>query len=62
MFIRKRIREFLGNIEKYALSSIFKMYGLPQIDESRDIYLSPFQFIPIVDLLIIFVLIKIIWY
>ena len=58
LFMRKKIREFLGNIEKYALSSIFKMYGLPEIDEKRKIYINPFQYIPIVDLLVIFFLLK----
>ena len=59
---RKRHSEFLGNIEKYALHSIFNLYGLPEINEDRDIYISPFQFIPVVDVLIIAILVKKIWF
>lgn len=55
---RKHLYEFLSNIEKYALSQIFKTYQLPKIDEYREVFINPFQLIPIVDILLIILLVK----
>jgi hypothetical protein len=56
IFRKKFAKEFLPPVEKHALSPIFQMYGLPTINENRTITVSPFQFIPVIELSIMFVL------
>ena len=58
LFRRKRYQEYLLPIEKYSLIPIFNKLNLPQIDNKREKHINSFQLIPIVDLVIIFILIK----
>jgi hypothetical protein len=57
---KKFVRNFLPPIEKHALQGIFEMYGLPSINIRRQKLISSFQFVPVVDLLFLFILIKLI--
>lgn len=58
---RKYNWEFLGNIEKYAINPIFQRANLPEIIHERNIAINSFQFIPIIDLLIIICLFRILY-
>ena len=57
-FQRKRYKEFLSQIEKYAIILINEKLGLQKIDFNEKIEFNIFQFIPIDDIVIIFILIN----
>ena len=57
-FIRKRYKEYLSQIEKYAIILINEKLGLPQLNFNEKIEFNKFQFIPIVDIIKIFILIN----
>jgi hypothetical protein len=59
-FIRKRYKEYLSQIEKYAIILISEKLDLPKFDKNRKIQLNKFQLIPIIDIVILFILLKII--
>jgi hypothetical protein len=53
LWTKKYVKDFLPPINKDALSQIFEMYGIPKINEKRKIYISPFQNIPVIDIVIL---------
>ena len=57
-FQRKRYKEYLAQIEKYAIILINEKLDLPEIDFNEKIKFNQFQFIPIIDIIIIFILFK----
>jgi hypothetical protein len=57
---KKFVKEYLPPIGKYAFDEVFSLYGLPKIDPGRKVKVSPFQLVPIVDLIFLMALIKII--
>ena len=57
-FQRKRYKEYLAQIEKYAIILINEKLDLPELDFNEKIELNKFQFIPIIDIVIIFILFK----
>lgn len=61
-FQRKRYKEYISQIEKYAIILISEKLDLPKYNSSKDIKFNIFQFIPIIDIVIIIILIKIILY
>ena len=59
-FRRKRYKEYLSQIEKYAIILINEKLGLPKLNFDEKIEFNKFQFIPINDIIIIFILIHLI--
>ena len=57
LFKRKRYKEYLSPIEKHTLIMVYEKLGLPKPDPNKEIKINRFQFIPVVDIVIIFVLI-----
>ena len=57
-FQRKRYKEYLAQIEKYAIILINEKLDLPELDFNEKIKFNKFQFIPIIDIVIIFILFK----
>ena len=57
-FQRKRYKEYLAQIEKYAIILINEKLVLPKLDFNEKIKFNQFQFIPIIDIIIIFILFK----
>ena len=55
---KKFVKDFIPAIDKRALKGIFQMYGLPEIDPGRKVQISPFQLIPIVDLIFLLMMSK----
>lgn len=49
---KKFIKDFLPMIDKNALTHIFKTYELPSIDDKRVVNVSPFQNVPVIDIVI----------
>jgi hypothetical protein len=47
---KKFNKNFLPAIEKNHLKEIITMYGLPSIDDTRNVIISPFQFVPVIDI------------
>ena len=58
-FKRKRFKEYLSQIEKNAIFLINEKLGNQNYNNNKKIEFNKFQFIPIVDLVIIFILINI---
>ena len=56
LFKRKRYKEYLSPIEKHTLVMVYEKVGLPKPDPNKKIEINKFQFIPVVDLVIIFLL------
>ena len=54
-FIRKRYKEYLSQIEKYAIILINDKIGLPKLNIFEKIEFNKFQFIPIIDIVIIII-------
>ena len=61
-FKRKRYKEYLSQIEKYAIILINDKIGLPKLNIFEKIEFNKFQFIPIIDIVIIIILIHLILY
>ena len=59
-FQRKRYKEYLSQIEKYSIILINEKLGLSKLDFKEKIEFNKFQFIPIIDIVIIFTLILLI--
>ena len=59
-FQRKRYKEYLSQIEKYAIILVNEKLGLQKINFNEKIEFNLFQFIPIVDIVCIFILINLI--
>jgi len=55
---KKYTKEFLPPIERHVLKGIYEMYGLPKLDPKRKVKLSPFQLIPVVDLVLFISIIR----
>ena len=53
------VKEFFAAAEKAQIQKVFENYSLPKIDEYRDISISPFQLINIVDIVLIIIFIYI---
>lgn len=51
------VREYLVPVEKAQIQKIFENYSLPRIDETRNIWISPFQLLNIVDAVIVIIFI-----
>jgi len=62
LFKRKRHQEFLGSVEKSGLNRVFEKFNLPKIDENRIKHINSFQLIPVIDILVILLLIKNLFY
>ena len=60
IFKRKRYKEYLSQIEKYAVFLIYDKLGLPKPDSNKNIKINKFQFVPVYDLIVVFILIKMI--
>ena len=58
LFKRKRHQEFLGSVEKSGLNRVFEKFNLPRIDENRKKHINSFQLIPVIDILVILLLVK----
>jgi hypothetical protein len=59
-FWRKtHVKQFLPPVDKQVLSQIFKQFDLPPIDDKRYIHINLFQNIPIIDICLFFILLKI---
>ena len=56
LFKRKRYKEYLSPIEKHTLVMVYEKLGLPKPDPNKIIKINKFQFIPVVDAVIIFLL------
>ena len=52
------IKDFLPIIKKDNLNQIFKVYNLPELNENRFIQINQFQKIPIIDIVIIIMFMK----
>ena len=61
IFKRKRYKEYLSPIEKHTLFMVYEKLGLPKSDPNKKIIFNKFQYIPIIDLIVIFFLIKLLW-
>ncbi len=57
IFKRKRYKEYLSPIEKHTLVMVYEKLGLPKPDPNKKIKINKFQYIPVVDIVIIFILI-----
>ena len=53
LFKRKRYKEYLSPIEKHTLVMVYEKLGLNKPDPNKSIKFSKFQFIPVVDAVII---------
>lgn len=47
---KKLVKNMLPPIESFHLKEIFEVYNIPQIDKTRLVKVSPFQYIPIMDM------------
>ena len=56
LFKRKRYKEYLSPIEKHTLIMVYEKLGLPKPDPNKKAKINKFQFIPVMDLVIIFAL------
>ena len=56
LFKRKRYKEYLSPIEKHTLIMVYEKVGLPKPDPNKKIKINKFQFIPVVDIVFIFLL------
>ena len=56
LFKRKRYKEYLSPIEKHTLIMVYEKLGLPKPDPNKKVNINKFQFIPVVDIVIIFCL------
>ena len=56
IFQRKRYKEYLSPIEKHTLFMVYEKLGLPKPDIKRKIKINKFQYIPVIDLVLIFIL------
>ena len=56
IFKRKRYKEYLSPIEKHTLLMVYEKLGLSIHDLKNKIKINKFQFIPIIDIIIIFFL------
>ena len=56
LFKRKRYKEYLSPIEKHTLIMVYEKLGLPKPDPNKKVKINKFQFIPVVDMIIIFCL------
>ena len=56
IFKRKRYKEYLSPIEKHTLLMVYEKIGISKPDINKKIKINKFQFIPVVDLIIIFFL------
>ena len=56
LFKRKRYKEYLSPIEKHTLIMVYEKLGLPKPDPNKKAKINKFQFIPVIDLVIIFAL------
>jgi hypothetical protein len=54
------VKEYFVPVGKPQIQKVFENYSLPRIDEYRDILISPFQLINIVDLVIIILFIYVV--
>ena len=54
IFKRKRYKEYLSPIEKHTLSMVYEKLGLPKSNLSKKVKINKFQYIPIVDLILLF--------
>lgn len=53
IWTKKYVKDYLAPIEKSALNGVFQMYDLPQINDKRKVFVSTFQLLPIVDIVIL---------
>ena len=56
IFKRKRYKEYLPPIEKHTLSMVYEKLGLSKSDPNKKVQFNKFQFIPIIDIIIILTL------
>ena len=56
LFKRKRYKEYLSPIEKHTLIMVYEKLGLPKPDPNKKAKINKFQFIPVIDLVIILAL------
>lgn len=56
LFKRKRYKEYLSPIEKHTLIMVYEKLGLSKPDPNKKVNINIFQFIPVVDIVIIFCL------
>ena len=56
LFKRKRYKEYLSPIEKHTLIMVYEKLGLPKPDPNKKVKINKFQFIPVIDMVIIFCL------
>ena len=56
IFKRKRYKEYLPPIEKHTLFMVYEKLGLSRPDSNKKVHFNKFQFIPIIDITIIFIL------
>ena len=60
IFKRKRYKEYLSQIEKYAVFLIYDKLGLPKPDSNKNVKINRFQFVPVYDLIVVFILVNLI--
>jgi hypothetical protein len=56
IFKRKRYKEYLPPIEKHTLSMVYEKLGLSKSDPNKKVQFNKFQFIPVIDIIIILTL------
>ena len=54
IFKRKRYKEYLSPIEKHTLVMVYEKLGLPKSNSNKKVKINKFQYIPIVDLILLF--------
>lgn len=54
------VKEFLPPIDRNVLSQIFNQFDLPKLDIKRYIHINKFQNLPIIDICIFVILLKLI--
>ena len=54
IFKRKRYKEYLSPIEKHTLVMVYEKLGLPKSNLNKKVKINKFQYIPIVDLILLF--------
>ena len=58
-YIRKRYKEYLAQIEKYGINLIlYEKMNFTKPNDNKNIQLNKFQFVPIIDIIIIIILMK----
>ncbi len=53
------VKDFLPPVDKQVLSQIFKQFSLTPLDDKRYIHVNKFQLIPVIDICLYMILLKI---